>query len=282
MSVDVTVERPNGVARWLALLAVVTMNGATTAARAQDADVTVVPVYATRDPHPRCPAHRFDTGDVGADDDSTARRGRVDALAGAPAVIRESVRRARAALAGHRVVVCLRLARPGRPLDELGGVSGFAAGNVIHLFVDPGVEGWLDVLPFTVAHEYHHTAVFARRLQPGERTVLWRLVFEGKADVFASELHPAVRRPWHAPYAADDEQRCVSQLRERLDQPASTPEFRNDLMIAWTGRAPRFCGYWAGRRLVLAFRAEHPDHSAERWSRATPDEIARARGSIFR
>jgi uncharacterized protein YjaZ len=230
------------------------------------------------DQHPECASRRPRYDWMGAADDLGELRARVVALsaARAPALVEEGIRRARAALRGPAVVVCLGLTRPSPATRLLRGVSGFAGDGVVHLFVDPTQEGWASVLPFTVAHEYHHVTVFARRLQPGPRTILWRLVLEGKADVFASRLYPRISRPWHEPFEAADERQCSSQLKERLRQPANTPEFLNDYMIAWTGRAPRFCGYAMGRRLVLSYLERRPDLSPEEWSAASPDEVLAA------
>jgi hypothetical protein len=278
------------------------------AARAQPDGVTIVPVFEAvgrfadtarhvvsaverarlyqqlvADAHPECVAQPRRDNRAGADEDPAALSARVEAMSAAPALVRRGISRARAALPGPPVVACLGLARPGRVMRELGGISGFAGPDgVMHLFVEPMVQGWADVLPFTVAHEYHHLAMFARGPQRGVRTVLSRLVFEGKADVFASRLYPAVQRPWHASYSADNERRCWPVLRERLQEPANTAEFTNDYMIAWTGRAPRFCGYYAGRRLVLAYLAARPDLSPERWSAASPQEILAVAGRELR
>ena len=163
--------------------------------------------------------------------------------------------------------MCLGLARPNRVTRELGGVSAFAAPEgAMYVFVDPTVSGWSRLLPFTVAHEYHHLTAFAPGAATIDQTVQGRIVFEGKADVFASRLHPGVRRPWHTDYTPDDQRRCWRALHEQLSAPGNTTEFTNDYLIAWTGRAPRYCGYAAGRRLVLRYLASRPDLPPAEWS----------------
>jgi len=93
-----------------------------------------------------------------------------------------------------------------------------------------------------------------------------RIVFEGKADVFASGVHPGVRRPWHADYSTVDWRRCWAALYGRLKDPGNTTEFTNDYLIAWTGRVPRHCGYAAGRRLILRYLAGRADLSPPEWA----------------
>jgi uncharacterized protein YjaZ len=188
-------------------------------------------------------------------------------MAAVPEMVHAALRRARAVLPGPHVIVCLQVARPGRVISELGGVSAFAAPEgTMYLFVDPTNPGWSSLLPFTVAHEYHHLTAFARRAGTVDQTVQGRIVFEGMADVFASHLHPDVRRPWHADYTPDDQRRCWSALYGRLADAGNTTAFTNDYLIAWTGRAPRFCGYAAGRRLVLRYLAARPNLSPASWS----------------
>ena len=226
----------------------------------------IIPLYDNHD-HAECPRRLANIDTTVMQEDPASRRDRMTLMARAPGLVRAALGTARAALPGPNVIVCLDLARPNRVTRELGGVTAFAAPEgTMYLSVDPTVSGWSRLLPFTVAHEYHHLTAFARGAGTIDPTVQGRIVFEGKADVFASGVHPGVRRPWHADYAPGDQRRCWNALREQLSEPGNTTEFTNDYLIAWTGRAPRYCGYAAGRRLVLRYLVSRPDLSPKAWS----------------
>ena len=233
--------------------------------QSQPAD-RIVPLYDDL-VHAECPRRPADVDGTVTEDDPAARRERIKLMARVPSMVRTALGDARAALAGPSVIVCLGLARPNRVTRELGGVSAFAAPEgAMYVFVDPTVSGWSRLLPFTVAHEYHHLTAFARSAGAIDPTVQGRIVFEGKADVFASQRQPGVRRPWHTDYASDDQRRCWGALHGQLSAPGNTTEFTNDYLIAWTGRAPRYCGYAAGRRLVLRYLASRPELPPAEWS----------------
>jgi hypothetical protein len=113
----------------------------------------------------------------------------------------EAWQRANDALPQGAMRVCVDLARAGDAFtrDLMGGVGGVTAGSGrIILRIHPAAD-WQGALPYTLAHELHHSYWLAAHYTPSAPfTLADYLVLEGRADYFANSLFPRAA-PWVAP-----------------------------------------------------------------------------------
>jgi uncharacterized protein YjaZ len=122
------------------------------------------------------------------------------------------------------------------------------------------LEGWLEKLPFVLAHEYHHAALYAVK-GDFHRTFIGGVMAEGLADDFASRLFPDTRFSWMEPsfpLAEAQEADAYRYLQGRLDQ----TENRVTQELYLFGRLPYDMPIYTGRaivyRLVYGFVSSHP------------------------
>jgi len=166
------------------------------------------------------------------------------------------------------LAVCLYAGALDGAIFHLGGTGGVALGNGrIKLFLYPTVNGFTRVR-YTVAHEYHHEAL--RRLvgPASSGGTLGAMVAEGKADYFATFLHPTLR-PKHTLPLADEELARVWQAFERMrdDDVAS---FRSRFMIAAQSDLPLWAGYRLAYEIVDACVGEQQRRLASDWLGVDP------------
>jgi len=75
-------------------------------------------------------------------------------------------------------------------------ISGITLGSgKIILSIDPTFQNWADFLPYCIAHEYHHSTWCSRNWLSADFSLIEYLVFEGRADLFASELYNTFSNP---------------------------------------------------------------------------------------
>jgi uncharacterized protein YjaZ len=182
-------------------------------------------------------------------------------------VVEAALRRSHAALPGLAPDVCVGLAaRPGDPvLQRMAGIGGATvAPDVVALFVAPSLNPiLLDVLPFTIAHEYHH-AVHWESWPTG----LDVLIREGQAHHFAWTLYPELLHPSASALAGDQIGSAWRAMRPHLGEPSR--QFIPAYMFGGAhngNRVPGWAGYTIGFCLVWDYASRHPG--------LTPEEIAR-------
>ena len=162
-------------------------------------------------------------------------------LARVPFVIEQAFARARGALPGPPVIVCVFAVELTKGIPYLGGVGGISMGaGRIHIYLHP-TEDRFAKLPYTAAHEYYHEAerTTAPAITPDDV-----VVSEGKADYFAMQLYPELRPPHTIPRTVDELRLAweAFQTYRRRDRPA----FRSEFMIA---APPSPLPLWAGYKL---------------------------------
>jgi len=75
-------------------------------------------------------------------------------------------------------------------------LSGLTIGTgKIILMIDPTFENWTDFLPYAIAHEYHHSTWISRNWVSSDFSLIEYLIFEGRADMFASDLYGNMNNP---------------------------------------------------------------------------------------
>lgn len=71
------------------------------------------------------------------------------------------------------------------------GINAVTTGKgKIIVSIDPTIDDWQQLLPYTLAHEYHHSVWTSRNFETSDFTPLEYLILEGRADSFAKELFP--------------------------------------------------------------------------------------------
>ena len=101
------------------------------------------------------------------------------------AIVTEALRNAGRHLAAPETTVCIYMADPESPVQFMQGVGGVALGgaDTIVLWTHPR-DGWVERLPYVVAHEYHHVAAQALYRGRFARTPLYVLTLGGPRRYF--------------------------------------------------------------------------------------------------
>lgn len=171
------------------------------------------------------------------------------------------------------IIICVALAAPsGR--EVIARMQGIAGGayqpRTIALYVTPAQSPeWLEHLPFTVAHEYHHLA--APTVAASGLDVLVR---EGKAHYFAWTLYPELLHPSAAALAPEDLPAAYATIAQHLED--SPGGFTREYMFGgeyFGGRVPRWAGYTLAFEMLRAYAARFPDRSLAELAAADPREV---------
>lgn len=106
---------------------------------------------------------------------------------------------------------------------RMNGVIGFSeAPGALWLQIIP-ISGWLDKVPYTIVHEYHHAISYEYGVIPAKgKTLLDTILAEARADWFATTLYPASRAPWTIPLPPNDEDTVWSAMLPVLDSREGT------------------------------------------------------------
>lgn len=174
-------------------------------------------------------------------------------------------------LPGPAVTLCLTVLDPdgvvGR--QQMQGVTGSASprGIILELYPEPG---WLEMVPYVVAHEYHHLVLFDRDVVERPLTLLEVLLIEGRADLFASGLYPDLTPAWTRVLTLEQEARQWQRMQPQLDTTA-----RSTLrgFMFGNGSTPRWTGYTIGLRIMESLLVYRPDLEVEGWTVMTAREI---------
>lgn len=184
--------------------------------------------------------------------------------------IESALRRSAKLLPGPNTMVCVLAADPdtGYVRTDLHGVAGytFGAGKIL-LQIAP-VADWERWLPYTVAHEYHHSE-WTGRYYSGQPTwtLLHSMIFEGKADAFAHSVFPELTAPWVDTLTPDQEAAVWPAMKSEL----ANTDFRvNQKFLFGRDSVPKLAGYTVGFHIVESYLKTHPNATIEEWT-ALPD-----------
>ena len=180
-------------------------------------------------------------------------------------LVESGLKRASAALPGAEgTTVCIQPVELNRAMQHMRGVGGVSLGGRIKIFVHPTIAGFARV-EYTAAHEYHHE-VSRRQLEAGwSRDPLQAIIAEGKADVFAVRLFPALRPPHTDPLTPDERQLAWDVFQQQLK--GATETFREDFMFGLAKGMPRWAGYRLGFEMVTRYVEAHPELSVQDWTK---------------
>lgn len=173
---------------------------------------------------------------------------------------------------------CVFYFQPDSPVrGRMNGVMAFTpSAALIDLYVAP-VEGWMPWLAYNVAHEYSHTQWMARNPERDtfQFTLLEYLVFEGRADNFASQV-TQLDGAWSHSLAPSQECSVFREIRAALGQKgAILPK----VMFGWPGSGyPQWAGYSMGFGIVNGYLRSHPKATPEEWINLSAEDLYASSG----
>lgn len=144
------------------------------------------------------------------------------------------------------------------------GVSGLSCSTIV-LAINPTAEGLLEMLPYTVAHEYHHVNLGRRNYWGGE--LLDVLLMEGRADSFANLVFPGRDVPWTSSLSPEYE-KIIWQDRVKGHLDSTDLEYVHSVT-----KDEYWSGYVIGYHIVQAFIGNNPEVSVDQWTKMGAAEL---------
>lgn len=193
-------------------------------------------------------------------------------------IVVEALEKSADVLPGPHTTVCIYASDPQLSWGRMRGVRGFTAGTgKIWIQLSPEKD-WLEWIPYTVAHEYHHSVWTENHFKWYKKSNLLNyLIFEGRADSFAHYLYPDKLASWTTAISIDEEERQWEELRENLEK--TEQEQKRDFMFGNRIRSiPTWTGYTIGFHIVQLYIENHPNVSIEEWTAMGADELFKESG----
>lgn len=142
-------------------------------------------------------------------------------------------------------------------------------GKII-VMIDPTFTEWKNTLPYVIAHEYHHSTWISRNWKDSNFSLLEYLVFEGRADAFATSLYPDVKSPWTTMINGEQEKMVWSNIDS--DKFKRGHELINKVMFG-NQDIPLGSGYTIGFNIVKSFKKNNPKYTDKVILDLNPEEI---------
>jgi uncharacterized protein YjaZ len=159
-----------------------------------------------------------------------------------------------------RHVVCIYAADPENQWVREQGVVGEGIGENILLKVNPLGKDWSRLVPYVLAHEYHH-AIWGHNYFGVQRKthmdLLTGLFIDGEADTFALELYPEAQPVWINALTPEQEARQWETMQPFLSGNDSAVYERFFFGEAASG-TPSHTAYTIGYHIVQAYLKRHP------------------------
>lgn len=189
-------------------------------------------------------------------------------------IAREAWAKANAALPQDSMHVCVDLTTQDDAFtrDRMDGIMAVTAGKGrIILKIHPDAD-WAASLPYTLAHEMHHSYWTQHHFDAGKPfTLADYLVFEGRADYFAGNLF-AHRAPWTKALDAASHAAAWDSFSKTLD--ATDPAtLMGSMFGSPQAGIPMWAGYSVGYKLVSDRMARTPKLDYAAMTAAAADEF---------
>ena len=135
-------------------------------------------------------------------------------------------------------------------------ISGITIGTgKIIMMIDPTFENWIDFLPYCIAHEYHHSTWISRNWMSSDFSLIEYLTFEGRADMFASDLYENFNNPL-TKILSQQQERQVWQLIE--NEIFEKGHARIKKVMFGDDMIPFASGYTIGFNIVKYYKQKNP------------------------
>lgn len=150
----------------------------------------------------------------------------------------------------------------------MNGVT-LGSGKII-IMIDPSFPQWKKTLPNVLAHEYNHSTWISRNWKDSDFTLLEYLIFEGRADAFASNLYKDAENPWTTMINKEQEDKVWKLIRSEILMKGH--DRINKVM--WGDKdIPVGSGYAIGLHIVKSFKQNNPEYSDRKIIDLSPEEI---------
>jgi len=155
-------------------------------------------------------------------------------------------------------------------VGDCGGIYSWCIGNKdIILMIDPQIQGWIGLLPFSIAHQYQHAYSWTK-MNLGAllaMNLMDRIVAEGKADWYAHVLYPDVKMPWDTALSDEGLQYQWSRIKAEM---RSEDYYQIQGIMFGSDNYPEFTGYSVGFDLVQSALKKNAALTPEQWSNESP------------
>jgi uncharacterized protein YjaZ len=193
------------------------------------------------------------------------------------AIIQSSLEKSAEKLPGKDKTIVIKPSDPedSRISSYMNGAGAVTVSkDVILLMLDPSFEK--EMVNYVVAHEYHHS-VFLED-DPGDANLLRSIIFEGKAESFASSLFPGVTAPWSEPLEPEEEKVVINYIRKNRESTSREiyNEFQNGSFV---NGIPMWANYKIGHKITESYLNNHPQVPITEWTRM--DEKQMVLGSDY-
>lgn len=136
------------------------------------------------------------------------------------------------------------------------GIHAITVGKgKIIVSINPTIRDWQQLLPYILAHEYHHSLWMSRNFKTSELTPLEYLILEGRADAFAKRLYPETNHPFLNALSREEEKMVWNLIKSELRVRNS---YINDRLMGGTELIPTGSVYSIGFNLIEAFKSNNP------------------------
>ncbi|RXI96612.1 hypothetical protein DS745_23210 [Anaerobacillus alkaliphilus] len=192
-------------------------------------------------------------------------------------IIAEALKTSASYLSGPNIKVYVLALDPDRrfEIEHMKGLYGIAYGNGnILIMIDPH-SPWEELLPYLVAHEYHHEVVLGRIIGGyHDGTLLSTVIIEGKADTFASIVYPEVVAPWTIALSYEEEKAVWEKMSVYLN--IDTYGIVSKFQFGHSGlNIPQWSGYKVGYQIMQDLLANEPELTISEWTNMRNEEILR-------
>jgi len=142
-------------------------------------------------------------------------------------------------------------------------------GKII-ITIDPTFNNWLQLLPYALAHEYHHSVWTSRNFNTSDFTPLEYIILEGKAESFAMELFPNANHPFLNMLSKSEEKRIWNLIKPELNKRRS---ITNDKIFYGSNEIPYGSVYAIGYSIVESFKKNNPEIKDNELIDISPERI---------
>lgn len=159
------------------------------------------------------------------------------------------------------------LADKKKVMNEMGGAAGFTPGSKqIVLQVDFNIKTWKEALKYTIAHEFNHACLIKENpTEMREFTLLRYLVFEGKAEAFATLVYPLEKERIPNTFSLSDHEKKALWLKIKPDLQSDNWDIFMEVMFG-SKNYPNYGGYTLGFDIIQTAFKNHPEILKTNWT----------------
>ena len=147
--------------------------------------------------------------------------------------------------------------------EDVGGVVGSCVGDNILLQINTTIPGWKSIVPWVIAHEYHHTIWGYNYFYINGNTnlhLLTGLISEGQADSFAKYLNKDITVPWINALNKQQEYEQWLIIQKYLNN-TDTKIYQRFFFGDEKTNTPKYTAYAIGYHIVQDYLGVYPETS---------------------